>query len=137
MWTFRSFEKFYNKFITSCMSMFNVVTFPEKLSNTYLWRDYLFPLLIHDVINLLYYEHQTDKRKYFYKIFCLVLKKVIQGIPATKNLTVYIHELSRTSMIAIFFFNWNSLSVKLNNHYEARSYKKKKHKKITAYRKSV
>ena len=23
---------------------------------------------VHDLINLLYYEHRTDKRKYFYKI---------------------------------------------------------------------
>ena len=35
------------------------------------------------------------------------------------------------------FFNWNSLHARLNSRYEAWSYKKKKHKKITAYRKSV
>ena len=28
------------------------------------------------------------------------------------------------------FFNWDSLHAKLNNHYEAWGYKKKKHKKI-------
>ena len=31
-----------------------------------------------------------------------------------------------------FFFNWDSLHVKLNSHYKVWSYKKKKHKKITA-----
>ena len=36
-----------------------------------------------------------------------------------------------------FKFNWHSLHARLNSHYEAWSYKKKKHKKITAYRKSV
>ena len=36
-----------------------------------------------------------------------------------------------------FFVNWDSLNARLNSHYEAWSYKKKKHKKITAYRKSV
>ena len=36
-----------------------------------------------------------------------------------------------------FFFNWDSLHARLNSHYEAWSYKKKKRKKITAYRKSV
>ena len=36
-----------------------------------------------------------------------------------------------------FFFNWNSLHARLNSHYEAWSYKKKKTKKITGYRKSV
>ena len=35
------------------------------------------------------------------------------------------------------FFNWDSLHARLNSHYEAWSYKKKKHKKITAYRISV
>ena len=37
----------------------------------------------------------------------------------------------------ILFFNWNSIHARLNSHYEAWSYKKKKHKKITVYRKSV
>ena len=36
-----------------------------------------------------------------------------------------------------FFFNWDSLHTRLNNNYKAWSYKKKKHKKIKAYRKSV
>ena len=36
-----------------------------------------------------------------------------------------------------FFFNWESLHARLNSHYEAWSYKKKKHKKIRAHRKSV
>ena len=37
----------------------------------------------------------------------------------------------------LLFFNWNPLHPRLNSHCEAWSYKKKKHKKITAYRKSV
>ena len=36
-----------------------------------------------------------------------------------------------------FFFNWDSLHARLNSHYEAWSYKKKKHKKIRVHRKSV
>ena len=36
-----------------------------------------------------------------------------------------------------FFKNLDSLHARLNSHYEAWSYKKKNHKKITAYRKSV
>ena len=36
------------------------------------------------------------------------------------------------------FFNWGSLYARLNSHYEAWSYKKKKNrKKIKAYRKSL
>ena len=30
----------------------------------------------------------------------------------------------------LIFFNWDSLHAKLNSHYEAWSYKKKKHKKV-------
>ena len=40
-------------------------------------------------------------------------------------------------MIFVFFFNCDSLHARLNSHYEACSYKKKKHEKIKAYRKSV
>ena len=35
------------------------------------------------------------------------------------------------------FFNWDSLHARLSSHHEAWSYKKKKCKKIKAYRKSV
>ena len=36
-----------------------------------------------------------------------------------------------------FFLNCNSLHAMLNSHYEAWSYKKKKHEKIKAYTKSA
>ena len=36
-----------------------------------------------------------------------------------------------------FFKNWDSLHARLNSHYETWGYKKKKHKKIKAYRKFV
>ena len=36
-----------------------------------------------------------------------------------------------------FLKNWNSLHAKLDSHYMAWSYKKKKHKKIKAYTKSL
>ena len=35
------------------------------------------------------------------------------------------------------FFYWDSLHARLGSHYEAWSYKKKKHKKIRAHKKSV
>ena len=34
-----------------------------------------------------------------------------------------------TSCVPSFFFNWDSLHARLNSHYEAYSYKKKRHKK--------
>ena len=37
----------------------------------------------------------------------------------------------------MYFFNWDSLHARLKRHYEAWSYKKKKYKKIKAYRESV
>ena len=39
--------------------------------------------------------------------------------------------------IVFDFFNWDSLHAKLNSHYETWSYKKKKHKKVKAYMKSI
>ena len=36
-----------------------------------------------------------------------------------------------------FFLNWDSLQARLNSHYKAWSYKKKKQKMIKAYRKSL
>ena len=35
------------------------------------------------------------------------------------------------------FFHWDSLGARLNSRYDARSYKKKKHKKVKVSRKSV
>ena len=43
----------------------------------------------------------------------------------------------KKSEVRFFFFNCDSLHASLNSHYKAWSYKKKKHKKIKAYRKSV
>ena len=40
-------------------------------------------------------------------------------------------------LFLFFFFNWDSFHARLNSHYKAWSYKKKKHKKIKAQRKSV
>ena len=39
--------------------------------------------------------------------------------------------------VFFFFFNWSSLHARLNSHYEAWSYKKRKLKKVKAYRKSI
>ena len=47
-------------------------------------------------------------------------------------------EISREETYAKeIFFNWDSLHARLNSHHEAWSNKKKKHKKIKAYIKSV
>ena len=37
----------------------------------------------------------------------------------------------------LFFFNWDSLYARLSSHYKTWSHKKKKHKIVKAYRKSV
>ena len=52
------------------------------------------------------------------------------------NLTKIVAFVLKTDFF--FFFNWDSLHARLNSHYEAWSYKKKKKKstkKITGYRK--
>ena len=40
-------------------------------------------------------------------------------------------------LIYTLFFNWDLLHARLNSHYEALKYKKKKHKKIKAYKKDI
>ena len=45
--------------------------------------------------------------------------------------------LSKTVFFFFFFFNWYSLHARLNSHYEAWSYKKRKHEKVKAYRKPI
>ena len=42
-----------------------------------------------------------------------------------------------THTVHNLFFNWDSLHARLDSRYEAWSYKKKKHKKMKAYRKST
>ena len=37
----------------------------------------------------------------------------------------------------IYFFNWDFLHAVINRHSKAWSYKKKRHKKVKAYRKSI
>ena len=39
--------------------------------------------------------------------------------------------------IYIYIFNWYSLHARLNSHYEAWSYKKKKHKKVKVYTRNL
>ena len=56
------------------------------------------------------------------------------------SLGTYSHSKPRLSIFPVFlffFFNCDSLHARLNSHYEAWGYRKKKHNKITAYRKSV
>ena len=48
----------------------------------------------------------------------------------------YIKEAVRQLNDKDNFFYWDSLHASLNSHYKAWGYKKKKHKKIKAYRKS-
>ena len=56
---------------------------------------------------------------------------------SSKNESDKIKELEVTMEEFFFFFFWYSLHARLNSHYEAWSYKKRKHKKVKAYRKSI
>ena len=55
------------------------------------------------------------------------------------NSKQYSHEVTLSGYVwyLFFFFNWYSLHARLNSHLEAWSYKKWKHKKVKAYRKSI
>ena len=53
------------------------------------------------------------------------------------NIQQNIFILEQAAHFYFIFFNWDSLHAKMISHYESWNYKKKKHKKIKAYRKSV
>ena len=59
---------------------------------------------------------------------------VAEGLIEVKDAII---EAFKTENLKPFLKNWNSLLARLSSHYEVWSYKKKKHKKIKAYRKSV
>ena len=75
----------------------------------------------------------------------MLFRRVFRGLVKTSlnlSLLVCIYSLSclvpdMKTMKKFIFLNWDSLHARLNSHYEAWSYKKKKHKKIRAHRKSV
>ena len=60
------------------------------------------------------------------------------------NSSIIVENLHEESLVAqrlvydsfLFFFNWYSLHARLNSRYEAWSYKKRKRKKVKAYKKS-
>ena len=66
-----------------------------------------------------------------------ILSKVTTDLRVIKNRTLFTDAYFTEIPTTDFFFNCDSLHATLNSHYEAWSYKKKKHKKITAYRKPV
>ena len=70
---------------------------------------------------------------------------MLTSVSICRNLLYYIAFGTKQSSVSnaqkhfkqAFFKNWDSLHAGLNSDYKAWSYKKKKHKKIKAYRKSV
>ena len=63
-------------------------------------------------------------------------RKLYQTNQVTNILKSNFSNKDITFLLLLFLFNWNSLYARLNRHYNTWSYKKKKHKKIKAYRKS-
>ena len=81
--------------------------------------------------------------QHFQRSYCGVRKKKT-GFPIKFDVRKHPHGSSYLVKSPVFqrvddqfFFNWDSLHARLNSHYKAWSYKKKKHKKIKAYRKSL
>ena len=79
-------------------------------------------------------QHSGLRRKF--KCIAVRLKSVHSGF-FRNHIMDFLISITVADFFFFFFFNSDSLHARLNSHYEAWSYKKKKHKKITAYRKSV
>ena len=72
--------------------------------------------------------------------FSVKVTKILQGL-ASHELTAFLSDFdllvdSRKWLLFLYIY-WDSLHARLNSHFEAWIYKKKKQKKIRAYRKSV
>ena len=81
--------------------------------------------------------NKKDKNAFIQLIVCFYLVLLI-GFENCKWRREKVETKNWQSLLQLnFFSNWDSLHARLNSHYEAWSYKKKKHKKITAKRKSV
>ena len=53
------------------------------------------------------------------------------------SVEVWLVKIMQSIFFYFFFINWYSLHARLNSHYEAWSYKKRKHKNVKAYRISI
>ena len=70
------------------------------------------------------------KKRVFFVPFILSEGNFFKTCVLPQCIVYWIHLQNKNN----FFFNWDLLYARLNSHYEARSYKKKKHKKVKAYR---
>ena len=77
---------------------------------------------------------------YIYTCIHIVQSQCLKEIETNSGLSTVCHSyglaVSAEGAKNTFFFNWYSLHARLNSHYEAWSYKEKKHKKVKAYMKS-
>ena len=83
------------------------------------------------------YQYCINKhvKKMFFKIW--KTERLILSIKTICRMSIKILKSQTQAENVMLFFKWDSLHTRLNSHYKAWSYKKKKHKKIKAYRKSL
>ena len=75
----------------------------------------------------------TSKIHYLTHLLKVCILRTSDKISSKVNHT-YAHE---NGFFFFFFFDWDSLQTRLNSHYEAWSYKKRRRQKNTRYRKSI
>ena len=108
----------------------------ERLGNS-LWG--LDVLLFSEFINIILILYHN-----FIELFILLYAFPVISFAQYKEYITWQISISKFSYVfpaftcgIAFFFNWDSLHVRLNSHYKAQSYKKKKHMKIKGYRKPI
>ena len=94
------------------------------------WENWMFFLKIIKIFCDIFFGF-IDKISRFFTMFAIPSSFIFDS----RARVWYMSLLGQFS--SFFFFNWGSLLAMLNSHYKAWNYKKKKDKKIKAYKKSV
>ena len=79
-----------------------------------------------------------ELKKFCKQVYFLKERCRYRVLPTVKNSVINaVFPIWQIVELPNFFLNWDSLHAILNSHCKAWSYRKKKHKKIKAYKKSV
>ena len=145
MWTIVSFTQYLCKFRfmwgIKCMphNLFSQLTFVYKFLQAAFSLCTIYVLLVERFNFLINFDTIFKIVTCLHNVYCFFYDN--KSTLPSKFHTVLMETIKQTIFDIITtvqcFFYWKSLHARLNSHYKAYGYKKKKHKTIKAYRKSL